>query len=86
MHWYSWIGDEADEDTGLWVVEQDFNEVGAPLAGIIHLDSILQAARLMRVCGEAFVPKALTADNSLDPFHSFYVHKFVDHHAFEIVF
>ena len=41
MHWYSQVGDEVDEDMGLWVVEQDFNGVGAPLAGIIHLDSIL---------------------------------------------
>ena len=81
-----YIGDDADEDMGLWVVEQDFDETGAPLAGIIHLDSIFQAAHLMGVCGEAFVPKTLTADNSLDFFDLFYVNKYVDHHAFEIVF
>ena len=40
----------------------------------------------MRVCGEAFVPKTLTADNSLEFFDSFYVDKYVDHHAFEIMF
>ena len=38
------------------------------------------------VCGEAFAPKTLTADNSLDFSISFYVNKYVDHHAFEIVF
>ena len=38
------------------------------------------------VHGEAFVPKMVTHDNSLDLFYSFYVNKFVDHHAFEIAF
>ena len=86
VHWFSRVGDEADEDMGLWVVKPDFDETGAPLAGIIHLDSIFRAAHLMGVCGEGFVPKTLTADNSLDFFDSFYVNKYVDHHAFEIAF
>ena len=86
VHWFSRVGDEADEDTGMWVVEPDLDETGAPFAGIIHLDSVLRAAHLMGVCGEAFVPKTLTPDNSLDFFYSFYVNKFIDHHAFEIVF
>ena len=86
VHWFSRVGDEADEDTGMWVVEPDLDETGAPFAGIIHLDSVLCAAHLMGVCREAFVPKTLTPDNSLDFFYSFYVNKFIDHHAFEIVF
>jgi len=71
---------------GLWIVEQDLDERGFPLAAIIHLDTVLRAAHLMGVCGEAFIPKTLTSDNSLDAFYSFYVNKFIDHHAFEIVF
>ena len=84
MHRYLWVGDEADEDTWLWVVEQDFDETGAPLAGIIHLDCIFQVAHLLGVCGEAFVPQTPTADTSLDFFNLFYVNKYVGHHAFEI--
>ena len=86
MHWFSWVGDEADEDTGMWVVEPNVDETGAPFAGIIHLDSILHAAHLIGVCGEAFVPKMVTPHNYLDLFYSFYVNKFVDHHSFEIAF
>jgi hypothetical protein len=67
-------------------VEPDLDESGSPLAGIIHMDSILHVAHLMGVYGEAFVPKNLTSDNSLDFFYSFYVNKFVDHHAFKITF
>ena len=52
----------------------------------LHLESIFRAAHLMGVCGEGFVPKTLTADYSLDFFDSFYVNKYVDHHAFEIAF
>ena len=85
VHWFSWVGDEADEDMGMWVVEPDV-ETGSPFAGIIHMDSILRAAHLMGVCREVFVPKKLTPDNSLYFFYSFYVNKFVDHHAFKIAF
>ena len=47
VHWFSRVGDEADEDTGMWVVEPDVDETGSPFAGIIHTDSILRAAHLM---------------------------------------
>ena len=86
MNWFLQVGDEVNEDTWLWVVEQEFDETGAPLAGIIHLGCIFQAAHLLGVCGETFIPKALTGDNFLDFFNSFYVNKYVDHQAFEIVF
>lgn len=86
VHWFSLVGDEVDEDIGMWVVELDINETGTPLTGIIHLDSVLHAAHLMGVCREAFVLKTLTLDNCLDFFHLFYVNKFVDHHTFEIAF
>jgi hypothetical protein len=35
-----------DEDTGMWVVEPDFNADGSPLVSVIHLDCILRAATL----------------------------------------
>jgi hypothetical protein len=64
----------------------DVDKAGSPLADIIHLDTILCVAHLMGVSGEGFVPRTLTPDNSLDLFYSFYVNKFIDHHAFEIAF
>ena len=36
-----------------------FDETGAPLAGIIHLDCIFQAAHLLGMCGEALYPRLL---------------------------
>jgi hypothetical protein len=47
VHWFSRVGDEADED---WVVEPDMDETGSPIADIIHLHTISRTAHLM---GEA---------------------------------
>jgi hypothetical protein len=86
VQWMSRSSSRPDEDTGMWVVEPDFNADGSPLMSVIHLDSILRAAHLIGVCGNEFLPKELSFHHSLDAFLSFYVNKFIDHHAFEIAF
>jgi hypothetical protein len=86
VRWYSRVGDEPDEDTGMWIVEPDFNDDGSPSEAVIHLDCILRAALLIGVYGDRFVVRTLTLHDSLDSFDSFYVNKFADHHAFEIAF
>jgi hypothetical protein len=85
-HVPSCIADEADENTGMWIVQPDFNPDGSRCMAVIHLDSIVRAAHLLGLCGNKYVPKELTCENSLDAFPSFFVNKFVDHHAFEIAF
>jgi hypothetical protein len=84
--WMSHIGGKPDEDTGMWMVQPNFDASGSPLMSIIHLDCILRAAHLIGVCGDNFLPKELAFYQSLDAFLSFYVNKFIDHHAFEIAF
>jgi hypothetical protein len=86
IQWYSRIGDGPDENTGMWVVEPDRHPDGSPREAVIHLDCILRAAHLIGVYGNGFLPPGLTAENSLDSFTSYFVNKFVDHHAFEIAF
>jgi hypothetical protein len=86
VHWYSRVGDEPDDETGMWMVEPDFHDDGTPSEAIIHLDCVLRAAHLIAVCGGSFVLPNLTLHDSLDNFDSYYVNKFVDHHAFEIAF
>jgi hypothetical protein len=83
VQWFSRIADEPDEDTGMWIVEPDFQPDGSPAMEIIHLDSIIRAAHLLGVC-EDFVPADISYYNSLDTFSSFFVNKFADHHAFAI--
>jgi len=86
VQWYSRVADEPDEDTGMWIVEPDFNPDRSRSMDVIHLDSIVRAAHLLGVCDEGFVPTDLTCDNSLDKFPFYFVNKFADHHAFAIAF
>jgi hypothetical protein len=86
VRWYSRIGDDPDEDTGMWVVQPELDEDGQPVVSVIHLDCIVRAAHLIGVYGEDFIPKDLEFYESLDSFISFYINKFGDHHAFAIAF
>jgi hypothetical protein len=86
VRWYSRLDDEPDEATGMWAVVPDYNDDGTPYEAIIHLDCILRAAHLIGAYGEDFVLPTMTLHKSLDRFESFYVNKYIDHHAFEIAF
>jgi len=86
VHWYSRIGDSPDNNTGMWVVRPDVRDDETRFASVIHLDTIFRAAHLLPVYGNEFVPSYLNFSQSLDAFHSYYVNKYVDHHAFEIAF
>lgn len=95
VHWFAKLGDEPDENTGMWVVspryydpEPDEGEgrERQPKLQIIHIDAILRAAHLMPVFGTERIDPQINHENSLDYFDRFYVNKFVDHHANEIAF
>jgi hypothetical protein len=85
IQWFSVIGDEPDDETGFWMVEADVCDNGQPYLAIIHLDSIYRAAHLMPAYHlPDFVNRSFTMHDTLDKFKTFYVNKYVDHHAFEI--
>lgn len=86
VQWFSRVGDEPDEDTGMWMVEPDLNDDGSPHVAVIHLDAVMRAAHLLGVYGDVFLPKEMSFSNSLDAFYMFYVNKFIDHHTFQIAF
>lgn len=86
VQWFSCIGQSADPGTGMWVVEPDVTDDGAPITSVIHLDTVVRAAHLLPVFKEEFVSRDLLFSDTLNEFKSFYVNKFVDHHAFEIAF
>lgn len=86
VHWYSRLGDGPDEDSGMWIVRRDLGEDGAPKACILHLDTIVRAAHLIAMYGDVWVPKGASHTQSLDLFESYYINKYIDHHAFETAF
>ncbi len=49
VQWFSIIGDEPDDETGLWMVEPNIHQDGQPHLAIIHLDTIYRAAHLIPV-------------------------------------
>ena len=87
IQWFSFVGSEPDEDTGMWTVEPDFQETGESHLSIIHTDSIYRAVHLLPVYRTAeHVKRTITMHLSLDTFRHFYINKFADHHTFETLF
>ena len=83
IQWYSYVGSEPDEDTGLWKTEPNVNANSGPCLGVIHVDAIFCAVHLLPVfCTAEFISRAITMHTSLDTFKVFYVNKFADHHLF----
>ena len=86
VHWYS-MSDKPDPNTGLWVVQPESTCQGARHAGIIHIDSIVRGAHLLpRFPSDAPVYREINYMNVLDIYTSFYINRFIDHHAFKIAF
>ncbi|KAG2123012.1 hypothetical protein BD769DRAFT_1629093 [Suillus cothurnatus] len=84
VQWFDIIGDSPDEDTGMWMVHPACGTNNAPVYNIIHVDSIYCAAHLIPVYGRQFLHRNINLHNSYDSFHTFYVDKYADHHAFEL--
>lgn len=86
VEWFSTYGDSPCEDTGLWRVEPNCDVRGRHRCSVIHIDTILRSAHLIRVAGSQRLPKTFTHHDSLYAFQLFYVNKYADHHAHEIAF
>ena len=70
----------------MWIVEPDVYEDGKPITDIIHLDTIVRASHLIAMYGKNPLSKDILLCYTLDLFHSYYVNKYIDHHAFEIAY
>ncbi|KAG1831429.1 hypothetical protein DFJ58DRAFT_719578 [Suillus subalutaceus] len=84
IHWFEKIGDDPDENTGMWMVAPSFHEDGSKNIAVIHIETVFRAAHLIPIYGSEYIPHTLKFYHSLDTFDSFYVNKYADHHAFEI--
>ena len=86
---YNTVGDGPDKDTGMRQVKQAVKpQSHHPVYRLVHLNKICRAAHLIPVFkSKAQVPKNVLPDFTLDTHQgNFYVNKYVDHHAFEIVY
>jgi hypothetical protein len=86
VHWYS-TSSERDPTTRLWVVQPETTRGGGRHMSVIHIDSIIRGAHLLpKFPSVAQVYREINYTNVLDLYKSFYVNKYIDHHAFEIAF
>jgi hypothetical protein len=69
----------------MWMVKPQFDR-GVPVTSVIHLDSVMRGAHLIGVYGRDFIPSQLKFSDSLDAFAAFYVNKYSDYHAHEVIF
>lgn len=81
VHWYDRSKDAPDALTGMWSVEPRLHRMS-----VIDVNSILRGAHLLPVFADStFVPHNLKYTQTLDRFLAFYLNKYVDHHAHEIL-
>ncbi|KAG2132998.1 hypothetical protein DEU56DRAFT_914025 [Suillus clintonianus] len=84
---FSRMGRGPDSVTGMWKVKPEITGAhGARVQSVEHVDTILRSAHLIPVFGSGPLPDGFHFAHSLDVFNSYYVNKYADHHAHEIVF
>jgi hypothetical protein len=85
VQWWSVIGTEPDEFTGMWLAEPDIDHDGHPIMDIIHLKSIVRAAHLLPAFGSTYqTPANFPVSSTLTTFKAYYINKYADHHSFII--
>lgn len=84
--WFSTIGDDPCDQTGMWQVEPDLDASGNRVMEVIHIDALLRSAHLLPIPGEDRIPANVNHTQTLDIFRAFYVNKFADNHAHQIAF
>ena len=85
MDWFSHVSDKVDENTGMWIVEWDYDINDHQLLEVIHVDTIIRCSHLIGVYGAEPVSPDLEFSDSLYAFHKYYVNKYADHHSFEFM-
>jgi hypothetical protein len=86
--WWYTLSDDAgcrDEATGMWLVEREYRDDGEPHFAVVPVASFLRAAHLMPFFGQEAVSRDLSHRETLDVYARFYVNRYADHHAFEIL-
>jgi hypothetical protein len=92
VRWFSTIGDQPCPNTGMWMVEPEFDagdgggDSESRLISVVHLDTVVRPAHLIPIYGPQFLDRDVTHTDSLVAFSAFYVNKYSDYHAFEIAF
>ncbi|KAJ6630400.1 hypothetical protein B0H10DRAFT_2160321 [Mycena sp. CBHHK59/15] len=84
VHWIVPVGETPDPDTGMWVVEPEF-EAGSASLEVINIDAIALGCHLIGVYGTSALPEDFHFSSSLDAFNTYFVNQYADHHMEEFL-
>ena len=86
VHWFSHPTDMSNGITGMYTVEPDHLPNGQPMTAVVHLDTVFRAVHLIPVFpNQPALSKHQCHEQMLDQFSEFYVNKYINYHAFEVV-
>ena len=86
VHWFSRTTDMPSNVTGMHTVEPNYLPNGKPTTAIVHLGTVFRAAHLLPIFSNHLaLTKRQRHEQTLDLFSEFYVNRYIDHHAFEVV-
>lgn len=71
--------------TGMWMVQPEYDDDHERVISVIHVESILRGVHLIPVYGQEFTNTELHFSHSLDVFRTFYISKYSDYHAFQLL-
>lgn len=83
VRWFHYISQDVDIDTGMRIVRSTGDEPSG--LSIVPMKAIVRAAHLAGVCGTDPIPAGINSSNALDAFRLFYVNKYIDHQAFDVM-
>ena len=70
----------------MYTVEPDHLPNGQPMTAVVHLDTVFRAVHLIPVFpNQPALSKHQCHEQMLDQFSEFYVNKYINYHAFEVV-
>lgn len=89
VEWFKTYGAHPDKETGMWRVRPQYVGAGqhaARLVTVVHLKSFLRGVHLLPCFGNRPLPYPFSYTYSLDVFEAFYVNRYADHRAHELIF
>ena len=84
VEWFKKVGDSPDPKTGMWIVKLEYHQQWQVIS-VVHIDSLYRCTHLLPVFGHRPIPRRFHFSHSMDAFEAFYVNKYADHHANEIL-
>lgn len=89
VEWFKTYGNRPDAATGMWRVRPQMAGGGqhpAQLVTVVHFKSFLRGVNLLPCFGSHPLPDGFLYSYSLEAFEAFYVNKYADHRAHELIY